>query len=523
MATGRSMAKAAGFMMVASLIARLLGLVRDIVIYSWFGQKYITDAYNAAFSVPDFIYMLLVGGALSSAFIPVFSGYLARKQDDEAWKVASIVFNYTVGLLLILIFFAIIKTKSLIMLLAPELPLTYIQLTVTLTRVMFIQTFFMAINGITLGILNSHGHFTTPAIGSILYNVGIIGIGIGMASRWGIMAFSVGVVVGAMLNLSVQIPTLIKIGVKYTPSFDFRHPGFRQIMILMVPVMLGLSVSQINLFVTQNLASGLAEGSISALRLAQRIMQVPIGIFGISIAMALFPTMTSQAAQHEFSSFKRTFSLGLRAIFLITVPAGIGIIAIRQPIIQLMFQHGQFTSSDTLATASALLFYSLGLFAYSAQQLLNRAFYSLSDTITPVVIGAASIGINILLSVILVRFMQHQGLALAYSLAGLFNLLALMVVLRWRLKSIDGYNIVKSLSIALGASIIMFGATFLTAQYLQTVLAFSTKINELLVVVLAIGVGVGVYGGIIILFRLEETQMVMDVIKKRLPGLSLRG
>lgn len=523
MPTGRAIAKAAGFMMAATLIARLLGLVRDIVIYSWFGQKYITDAYNAAFSVPDFIYMLLVGGALSSAFIPVFSGYLAKKQDDEAWEVASIVFNYTIGLLLILIIFAVIKTKTLIMLLAPDLPAEYIQLTVTLTRIMFIQTFFMAINGITLGILNSHGHFTTPAIGSILYNVGIIGIGIGMASRWGIMAFSIGVVVGAALNLSVQIPALIKIGVSYTPSFNFRHPGFRQIMILMVPVMLGLSVSQINLFVTQNLASGLTEGSISALRLAQRIMQVPIGIFGISIAMAVFPTMTSQAARHEMSSFKRTFSLGLRAIFLITVPAGIGIIAIREPIIQLMFQHGQFTSANTQATAAALLFYSLALFAYSAQQLLNRAFYSLNDTITPVIIGAASIGCNILLSIVLVRYMGHRGLALAYSLAGVFNMLALIVVLRRRLTNIDGFNIVKSLVIAMGASLVMYFATSYTASYLQSNLHLLAKFNELLVVLLAIIVGAAVYSVIVVGFKLEESQMVLDIIKKRIPGLSFRG
>ncbi|MGE5381243.1 MAG: murein biosynthesis integral membrane protein MurJ [Methylocystaceae bacterium] len=523
MANGKSIAKAAGFMMVATLIARLLGLFRDVVIYSWFGQKYITDAYNAAFSVPDFIYMLLVGGALSSAFIPVFSGYLARKQEDEAWQVASIVFNYTVGLLLLLIFIAILKTRALIMLLAPELPEQYIALTVTLTRVMFIQTFFMAINGITLGILNSHGHFTTPAIGSVLYNLGIIGIGVGMAHRWGIMAFSIGVVVGAALNLSVQIPVLIKIGIKYTPSLNFRHPGFKQIMVLMVPVMLGLSVSQINLFVTQNLASGLAEGSISALRLAQRIMQVPIGVFGIPVAMAVFPTMTSQAARQEFNSFKRTFSLGLRSIILITVPAGVGMIAVREPLIQLFFQHGKFTSADTLATAAALLFYSLGLFAYSAQQLLNRTFYSLNDTLTPVLLGAASIGINIVLSILLVGTMQHQGLALAYSAAGFFNMLALMVVLRRRLNSIDGYHIAKSLVISIGASVLMFAVTSLTVHYLQISLHFTAKLNELLILLISIGVGIITYTTVVMLFKLEESQLVLSIIKKRLPGIGFKG
>jgi putative peptidoglycan lipid II flippase len=172
---------------------------------------------------------------------------------------------------------------------------------------MFIQTILMALNGITLGILNSKQDFFWPAIGSILYNIGIIVIGLALAHIWGITAFAIGVVIGALFNLLVQIPSLIKNGIKYYPSFDLRHPGFRQIMILMLPVLIGLSVTQINLFVTQNLASGLAEGSISALRLAQRIMQLPIGIFGISIAMAVFPSMTAQAERNELPNFKRTF------------------------------------------------------------------------------------------------------------------------------------------------------------------------------------------------------------------------
>lgn len=523
MSNGRSIAGAAGFMMAATMIARLLGLVRDIVIYSWFGQEYITDAYNAAFSIPDFLYMMLVGGALSSAFIPVFSGYLARKQDKEAWQVASIVFNYTIGLLLVLVFIAILKTKALVMLLAPDLPPAMIDLTVTLTRIMFIQTFFMAVNGITLGILNSHGHFTTPAIGSILYNIGIIGVGIGLASRWGIMAFSAGVVIGAALNLAVQIPVLVKIGVRYTPSFNYRHPGFQKILLLMVPVMLGLSVSQINLFVTQNLASGLDAGSISALRLAQRIMQVPVGVFGISIAMAVFPALTAMAANGELHSFRRTFSLGLRAIFLITVPAGLGIIVIREPFIRLFFEHGQFTSADTHATASVLMFYALGLFAYSAQQLLNRAFYALNDTVTPVFIGATSIAVNILLSILWVQTMGSEGLALAYSLAGLFNMLLLTILLKVKLHSIDGYKLARSLTITLGASIIMYIGASYCVRVLEHSLGLALAAQDLLTVMLAIAVGILIYGAIVISLKLEETEIIIGIIKNKLPGIGIRG
>lgn len=220
MSGGKPLVKAAGFMMVATLIARLFGFARDMILYSWFGQTYATDAYNAAFSIPDFIYILLVGGALASAFIPIFSGYLARNEEEEAWKTASIVFNFTMVLLLVLIAVAFIYTKSLVILLAPDLPAHYINMATMLTRVMFIQTFFMALNGIIWGILNSKQEFTAPAIGSIVYNAGIIAVGLLLAHQLGVMAFSIGVVAGSILNFLVQVPALLQTGIKYYPSFN---------------------------------------------------------------------------------------------------------------------------------------------------------------------------------------------------------------------------------------------------------------------------------------------------------------
>ncbi|MGE5370856.1 MAG: murein biosynthesis integral membrane protein MurJ [Solirubrobacterales bacterium] len=516
MTTGRSIARAAGFMMAATLIARLLGLVRDVLFYTWFGRTHITDAYNAAFSIPDLIYMLLVGGALSSAFIPIFSSYLARNEEQEAWKVASILFNVTVIVLLILIVIAELNTRPLIQLLVPDLPPDIIDLAVKLTRIMFFQTFFMALNGLALGILNSKQHFTSPAIGSVLYNVGIIVVGLALIRPFGIMGFAIGVVTGAMLNLAVQIPALLRSGVQYSPSLDLSHPGFRKIMVLMLPVLIGLSVTQLNLFVTQNLASGLAEGSISALRLAQRIMQLPIGIFGISIAMAVFPAMNAQVARDEIDAFKRTFSLGLRGVFLITIPAGAGLIALREPVIELFFQQGRFTAADTTATAWAVLYYSLGMFAYSALQLLNRVFYSLKDTVTPVVVGICSIALNIAFSILLVPLMQHTGLALAYSLAGAANLLALLGVLKWRLHTIDGGRILRNFIIASAASGLMYLITRFSITRLQQMLHLSPKGEALAAVVTGVVIGTAVYAAVILVFRLEESQLVLNLVKQRL-------
>jgi len=518
MSTGAKIARAAGFVMFATLIARILGFVREMVMYTWFGQSYATDAYNAAFSIPDLIYLLMVGGALSTAFIPVFSRYLANNEDDEAWQVASIVFNYSVLFSIILITFGVIYTRPLIMLLAPDLPPNYINLTVLLTRVMFVQTFFMVLNGISMGILNSKQHFVTPALGSVLYNIGIIGIGIVMARQWGIMAFSVGVVAGAILSFVVQIPTIMKSGMRYSFSFNYKHPGFKQILYLMAPVLLGLSVSQINLFITQNLASGLAEGSISALRLSQRIMQLPVGIFGTSIATVIFPTMTAQMARKEIPAFRRTFSLGLRATLLISIPAGVGLIALREPIVQLLFQQGQFTASNAHATATALLYYSVGLFAYSALQIMNRVFYSMEDTITPVIVAITSIGVNIGASLWLIKSMQHGGLALAFTIAGITNLLLLLIIFKWRLKSIDGVKILRSVVISTAASVAMYLVVQFVMSGLTPYLHWATKLNQLIMVSAGMGIGISVYAVIILLFRLEESQLVIDMLRKVLPG-----
>jgi putative peptidoglycan lipid II flippase len=510
-------AQAVGIIALTALISRLLGFARDWFIYTRFGQSYYTDAYNVAFSVPDFIYMLLIGGALSSAFIPVFSSYLATNREEDSWKMASVVFNYTMLALILFICLAFIYAHPLLYLLAPKLPLYYHDLAVFLTRIMFVQCFFMALNGLALGILNSYNHFTTPALGGIIYNLGIIVVGVAFMDKIGIVAFAYGVVVGAFLNLLVQLPALVKVGLKYYPSLDYNNKGFRQIAILTIPVLIGLSVTQFNLFVSQYLASGLAPGSITALSIAQRIMQLPLGIFAISIAMAVFPTLTAQAARREDDDFKRTLSLGLRGIFFVTLPSTAGLLAIGEPTIRLMFEWKSFTPAHTLATAQALIFYSLGLFAYSALQVLNRVYYALKDTITPVTVGIATIVLNIILSFLLVGPLSHLGLALAYSLAGIFNMLLLTLILRLRLGGIDGRRILICLGLSLIISTLMYVVVKGTVNLLLSVLSFSTRIDELIAVVIAVLVGVIFYAGASLALGMEEAMIVKNMLARRFP------
>ncbi len=516
--------KAAGLLMFTMILSRILGYLRDVFIYNQFGQNRLTDAYNAAFSIPDFLYMILVGGALSAAFIPVFSSYVAKDNEAEAWRVSSIVLNWVMLLLGIGVAIGCIFTHELIYLLVPGFNPEAMEMTVKLTRIMFFQVFFMSLSGISMGILNSYKHFAAPAIGSVLYNLGIILGGLLLAApieaRWpgyGIAGFSLGVVIGSALNFFIQIPALIRVGVKYHFSFNLLHPGVRRLLMLMLPVLIGLSVSQINLFVNQNLASTLPEGMVAALRTGQRMMQMPIGVFAIAIAVAVFPTLTSQAAREEKESFNYTASLGIRSVIYITLPFSAALAVLRVPIIRFMFefQGGKFTPESTQATSDALLFYCLGLFAYGAIHVLSRVFYALQDTKTPVLAGICSLIVNICFSLLLLKPMAQGGLALAYSLAGIINMLLLLILLHKKTGGMDigvlKQSFIKIILAAAAAAITMGLASFA----LEGIWGIAGKLRQILQLIIAGGLGAGVYLFITSRCQMEECRQVTAVLKRR--------
>lgn len=513
---GNQILKATGIIMIAMMLSRVLGYVRDVIIYGMFGQNYYTDAYNAAFSIPDLIYFLLVGGALSSAFIPVISGYIAKDEKDEAWQVVSTIFN----IIVILLFFGITAgmafTEQLIYVLVPGFNQESIDLTVKLTRIMFAQSFFMTLNGIIQGVLHSTKHFLSPAIGSVLYNVGIILIGLLLAKPFGIAGFSVGVVGGSIMNFLILLPALRKTGIKYYPGINLKHPGVKKLFRMIVPVFIGLSVTHLNLFVTQNLASQLPdEGMISALRAAYRISMLPIGIFGLAIGVSFFPSLTGHAARNEKKEYIKLFSLGLRTIVYITLPATVGIIALKTPIVRAMFQHGHFTAANTAATSHALLFYSFGIVAYSAQALLYRSFYANEDTRTPVIVGITTMSLNIVLSMFLVKYMNHGGLALAHSIAGIFNMIILLVVIKIQYGQIDGKNMLISFTKTSVSSIIMGISVYFVATQFQNYFGTVGKSLQLLQVLIATGVGVMVYFISTTLANMEESKIVKNIVLKK--------
>ncbi len=453
------LARAATIVMVAFVVSRALGLAREMIIGNQFGTSRELDAYLAAFRIPDLIFQVIAGGALGSAFIPTFTSYLAHGDEKQAWRLASSVLDIVAVVLTSCATLAAIFAPQLVAhVVVPGFTPEEQVLTVQLMRLMLISPIIFGISGIVMGILNSFQHFLLPALAPAIYNLSIIAGAMFLAPMMGIHGLAVGVVAGSVLHLLIQLPELLRKGLVYRPIIDITHPGVREVGRLMLPRMLGLATVQINFLVNTFLASGLTEGSLAALNYGWMLMLLPQGIFALAIATAAFPTLSELAAREEFGELRFTLSEALRLILYLTIPASVGLIVLREPLIQLLLQRGRFDPSSTQAVAWALQFYALGLFAHSALEIVTRAFYSLHDTRTPVLIGAGAMILNIILSLLLIRPLLHGGLALANSVATIIETLVLLVILRGRLGGVDGQRLLRSVAkTSLAAFVMGFG------------------------------------------------------------------
>ena len=513
--------RAATIVMAAIIVSRILGFVRERAIAEVFGRTAATDAFFAAFALPDLMYQLLVGGALSSAFIPVFTQYLAKDEEKEAWYVASIFLNATFLILLGIMILGVIFAPLLAPLVGVGFTGEHRELLILLMRVTFPAVFFTALAGLCMGVLHSYQVFLRPAVGPIIYNLcQILGAYL-LGPIVGIMAMAVGTVVGAVGNFGIQVPEVWRRGAKhYRRVVDFRHPGIRRMVQLMVPAVVGLSIAQVNVIVSQNLASTLEEGSIVALRLANRLINFPLGIFAMGISTAVFPTLATLAAKGERQEFIRTLAFGLRIVFFITIPSAVGMAALRVPIVRLLFEAGEFTAADTAATAFALLFYVPGLFAQAALQVTTRGFYSLQDTKTPVKIGLVAVAANLLLSLAFLRWtsLEAGGLALAFSLSSLVNMVLAFVILGKRLPGLLGLDLAAAVVKSTAAALAMgFGAAW-SASFLEQHLPLAGKLGEAVHTLGAISAGVVVYLLLAAVLRMEEMRLVWQMISGRLKG-----
>ena len=510
---------AAGMLTIMMTISRILGFVRDISVSSMFGISWQADAYTAAFTIPDLIYFALVGGGLSSAFIPVFSSYLATEQDEDAHVMASTILNIVAIASMVLIAIGMVFTPQLIDIMVEfkhENAAEATALTIVLTRLMFAQCFFMCLAGISQGILQCYKEFMVPALGAVVYNIAIIVIGILLAQHIGIAGFTIGVVVGAALNLLLQIRSMRQYGFSYKLTLNLRHPGVKKFFLLFLPVVLGLSMNELNLLVSQRLASGLGGGVVYALKQAQRIMMLPVGIFAAAIGLSVFPTMTSHVARGEMKEYKQNLTMGLRTVIFITLPASVGLIALSHPVVRAMYQQGAVTTVQIELVSVILVYYCIGVVGYGAQQILNRGFYAVQDTKSPVLINVFVLLFNIIISIILVGPFTYRGLAMAYSLSGLLSMLVLGVALRFKIGQYGGKALAKSALQSIIASAVMGVAVYFVANGLEQMLDLSSKLMQVLQVGIGITVGVVVYAAMAIVMRMEEAQQVLRIVKRKL-------
>lgn len=503
--------RAASLVMVFFIVSRLLGLVREAVIAYQFGTSAEMDAYLAAFRVPDFLFYVVSGGALGSAFIPVFTGYLSRQELPAAWRLASSVINSVLLVLGVLCIGVAMMAPVLVRTLYPDFSPAQQTLTTELMRWMLLATVIFGVSGVAMGILNAHQHFLLPALAPVMYNLGIIaGAGL-LGSTWGVRGLTVGVVIGAVAHLVVQLPGLVRHQLRYYPIFGWHDEGLREVLRLMAPRMVGIAAVQINFVVTTILASGLASGSLTALNYGWIIMLLPQGVIAQSVATALFPTLAALAAQDEAAEMRRVFGTTLRSLLFLTLPATAGLIVWGKPVIRLLFERGEFDTVSTEATAWALSFFALGLVGHAVVEIATRAFYALKNTQTPVMIAVAAMVINVILSVALMwlfarwHYPPHGGLALANSIAVTLEMIVLLFMLRPAMGGLVEPGFGQALRGMVGATLGMGGGLYLLPSEAGWMLSLGGIIG-----------GAGVYLGLAYLLGLSEVKVISRRIVQRI-------
>lgn len=535
----RQIARAAGTVMFAILFGQLMGLARGILVARAFGASPQLDAFFAANRVSETLFLLVAGGALGSAFIPTFTGLLARDEKVSAWRLASSLANaVTLTLSLLAALTALFAPQVVRFALAPGLSADpeLFALTISLLRIQLISAILFGLGGLIVGILNAHQIFLIPALTPALYQLGIIFGAIVLAPSMGVFGLAWGVVLGAILYLIVQLPSLIKLLNPLRPSdtspkIRLKFVGFwgrlggglglhdsnvRQVLLLMGPRLIGVAVVQLNFWVNTWLASHMTYGSVTGLYYGFSLMIMAQAVIAQSVAIAAMPTFSAQHALGKQDEMRSSLASSLRGVILLALPASIGLMVLREPIISLLYQRGEFDERSVQIVAWALLWYAAGLLGHSIMEILTRAFYAQHDTKTPVVIGTIAMLLNVVFSVTFSRifesmgWMPHGGLALANSLATALEATALFVMMRKRLNGIEGKHILRGAIPSLIAAGVMSLA-------LVALLNYGRMMNAWLLTPIGVALGSTAYFATLWLMRVPELGYIVNGVMKRLP------
>jgi putative peptidoglycan lipid II flippase len=536
-------------MMAGILGSRLLGLVRERVIAHQFGQSFSTDTYNGAFTIPDLLFFLIAGGALSSAFIPVFSEYVTKDKEKEAWRIFSVVASVMTIVVMFFILIGEIFTRQLVEKTNPGFAAVpgKVEATVALTRILLPAQVCFFLGGLMMGTLTARNQFAGQALGPVIYNLGIIFGGLFLTRFFGVAGLCWGAVGGAIVgNLGLQWYLVRKSGGKFLPGSlkkNFRHPGVLKVWKLMLPVILGLALPQVSTIIGKMFASTLSgDGPQSALMNANKLMQVPLGIFAQATAIAIFPTMAAQAARKEMAALRHSVNFGIRSILFLTVPSSLLMFVLALPIVQLLLQSGKFTDADAAMAAAALRYFAVGIFAWSAHSIITRGFYALQDSKTPVVVGTLVTLIFIPLNVVMLNYTGRTdavrataGLALVTSIAATIHMSLMLVLLRKRLRGLNGGRLLSSVvRIVLASAVTAVVCCWLrdriqhsydlkhAAQAAQTAVVQTAAEahkhvtrESLLLLLVCLGASVAVYGGLALALGMEEIALLRRLFNRK--------
>lgn len=516
--------KSAGVAGSATMASRVLGLAREQVMAHLFGASDQMDAFNVAFRLPNLVRDLFAEGAMSAAFVPTFTRHLQSHGREAAWTLGR---RALTGLMLVT---GVIALAGIIG--APAMTRYFaggfasvpgkLELTIQLTRVMFPFLVLVAAAVAMMGMLNALGKFFIPALSPAMFNVASIASAIALVPLMPalgydpVMGLAIGVLLGGLGQVVMQWPLLRREGFRFTPDIAPRDPALHEILLLMGPGTVGLAATQFNVYVNTVLATSQESGAVSWLNYAFRILYLPVGIFGVSIATAALPLLSRQAAANDTPALRQTVSHASRLMLMLNIPATFGLVVLAAPIVRLIFERGEFGPSDTLAVAAALVAYSPGLLGYSLVKVLSPTFYAMKDARTPVTVSIVSVLVNAALNIALVRAMGYVGLGLGTAIASLINAGLLLFLLRRRLGGIDGRRIAWAVARMTVASSVMAGCAWAAHAGLERVVPDTLLVAQLIRVGLAILAGVVVLVGASRLLRIDEFDEAIGKLVRRL-------
>src|SRR5438270_1217697 len=520
--------RATGVVGIAILSSRVLGLVREVVIASLFGATRNMDAFLTAFRAPNMLRDLFAEGALSTAFVTTFSRRIATEGDASAWRLASKVATLTLIFMSGLVVLGIIFAPQVIAVLAPGFAPEKAQLTILLTRIMFPFIPLVSLAALAMGMLNAKDFFGMPAMASSFFNPGSI-IG-GVAIGWwfdphfgarALIGLSIGTLIGGLWQLAAQFPSLRRVGYKYRLDFDWRDKGVRTVLTLMGPAVIAASAVQINVVVNSSFAARVTDaaghvidGPVSWLNIAFRLMQLPLGIFGVAVGTVTLPLVSRTAALGDMAGFRSALAYAIRLVTLLTIPAAVGLILLAEPIISVIYQHGRFNAEATRQTAAALQFYAVGLAAYSAVKVLAPAFYALDRRYLPMMVSIFSIIINFVLNWFFMFKMNlgHRGLALSTSLVALTNFLLLYIMMRKYAGPIETGAILGLLAKLVVPTLLLGGICWLALEFLFQGPLPLPEWQKIIGVLVVIAIAAAVFFGSAFLMRVHEIRDIVDLV-----------